>query len=105
MSPATQQPDKVDQPTAPAKPEVMGIERDDNNARLSFTQDGNLMIITIPIGKMSPIGVHGYLWELHKIADGWYAERKAMREKLSLNNRDAASRFSFKQGVSKLLGR
>ena len=91
--------------TEPPKPEVMGITRDDHNTRLSFTKDGNLMIVTIPIGKMSPALVHGFLYELHDIVKGWFAERAAIKRKLSLDTRDAASRFNFKNGINKLLRR
>lgn len=83
------------------KKEVMGIERDDNNARVSFTTDGNVMIVTVPIGKMPRVMCHGFIYELHEIVNGWYEERKRNR----ILTRDEVTKFSFKNGVKKLFGK
>lgn len=80
------------------KKEVMGIERDDTNARVSFTTDGNLMIITLPIGRMARATAHGFLYELHQIINDWHEERK--RNKII--TRDEAAKWSFKAGLTKL---
>jgi hypothetical protein len=99
--PATKQEDTTDVSKVKSeepKKEVMGIERDDDHTRLSFTQDGNLMIVTIPIGKMSPALVHGFIYEMHDIVKQWFTERNKLRTQL----RDSTSQFSFKQAVSKL---
>lgn len=81
------------------KKEVMGIERDDVNARVSFTQDGNLLIITMPIGRMSRALAHGFLYELHTVVTDWHEERK----KTKLVTRDEVNKFSFKNAVSSIL--
>lgn len=86
-------------PAEEPKKEVMGIERDDTNCRISFTTDGNLLIITMPIGRMPRALAHGFVYELHQVVSDWYAERK----KSKIITRDEASRFSFKAGISKLL--
>lgn len=78
--------------------EVMGIERDDNNARVSFTKDNGLMIITIPIARMPRALAHGFLYELHTVVNEWHEERK----KNAILTRDAVSKFSFKSGINKL---
>lgn len=80
------------------KKEVMGIERDDNNARLSFTKDSALMIITIPIARMPRALAHGFLYELHQVVNDWHDERR----KNAIITRDNVSKFSFKAGISKL---
>ena len=100
MSTEKQSSEKIELKEEP-KPEVMGITRDDNNTRLSFTQDGNLMIVTIPIGRMSPALVHGFIYEMHDIVKAWFAERK----KVKLATRDEVSKFNFKQGVRNLFGK
>lgn len=91
----TQTPETTD---AAPKKEVMGIERDDTNARVSFTTDGNLMIVTMPIGRMPRALAHGFLYELHQVVNDWHAERK----KTNIILRDEASKWSFKSGISKL---
>ncbi len=92
---------RVEQPAEEPKKEIIGIERDDKNARVSFSQDGNLLIITMPIGHMPRVMCHGFLYELHEIVNGWYAERK----KNKIIVRDEVSKFNFKQSVSKLFGK
>src|SRR3989339_1256969 len=89
--------EKIDLKEEPKK-EVMGIERDDEHARLSFTQDGALMIVTIPIAKMSPVMAHGFIYTLHDVVKDWFAERK----KTKIITRDEVNKFSFRSGVSKL---
>jgi len=98
-------PEVTDLPAEPPKPEVMGIERDNKNARVSFSTDGNLMIITLPIGNMPRVMANGFIYELFGIVGQWYAERAEIKKKLSLDTRDAASRFNFKDGINKLLRR
>ena len=87
--------------TPEPKKEVMGIERDDNNARISFTQDGNLIIVTMPIGKMPRALAHGFIYELHQIVNDWHEDRR----KNKILTRDEASKFSFKNGVRRLFGK
>ena len=101
MSTEKQEPEKIDLPAEPPKPEVMGIVRDDKNARVSFTPDGAVLIITMPIAHMPRVMAHGFLWELHEMVNGWYAERK----KNKIIVRDEVSKFNFKQSVSKLFGK
>lgn len=84
-------------PAEEPKKEVMGIERDDNNARLSFTKDNALMIITIPIARMPRALAHGFLYELHQVVNDWHEERR----KTAIITRDTVSKFSFKNGISK----
>ena len=91
-------PETTGESTEPKKPEIMGIERDDVNARVSFTQDGNLMIITMPIARMPRVMAHGFLYELHEVVNNWHQERK--NSKIIL--RDQMSKFSFKNGVKNL---
>lgn len=83
------------------KKNIMGIERDDKNTRVSFTPDGSMMIVTIPIGHMSRALVHGFVYEMHDIVNTWFAERK----KSQIITRDNINNFNFKQGVRKLFGR
>jgi hypothetical protein len=92
----------TDLPAEPIKPEVMGVPRDDKNARVSFTTDGNMMIITLPIGNMPRVMAYGFIYELFDMVGKWYAERAAIRQKLSLDNRDAVSKFNMKAGLAKL---
>jgi hypothetical protein len=99
------EPIKIDLKEEPKKPDVMGIERDDKNCRVSFTTDGNLVIITIPVGNMPRVVAHGFIYELHEIVGNWYKERMEIKKKLSLDNREAVSKFSFKNGINKILGR
>lgn len=87
----------VSDATEPKK-EIMGIERDDKNVRLSFTPDGNLLILTMPLASMSPALVHGFVYELHDIIKNWFMERK----KHQIITRDTVNKFSFKNGISKL---
>lgn len=100
MTTKTTTPETTTSPETAAEPkkEVMGIERDDTNARVSFTTDGNLMIVTLPIGRMPRALSHGFLYELHQVVNEWHEERK----KTTLITRDAVSKFSFKTGISKL---
>ena len=98
-------PEVIDLPAEPPKPEVMGIERDNKNARVSFTKDNECMIITVPIAHMSRTLVRGFFLDAQDMAMMWFAERAAIKQKLSLDTRDAASRFNFKDGINKLLRR
>lgn len=84
------------------KKEVMGIERDDHNARVSFTTDGNLMIVTIPVGRMAPATAHGFLYLLHDTVREWYKERKEIQDRNKVLTGKAVSAFNFKQGLSKI---
>ena len=85
----------------PPKKDMMGIERDDKNVRISFTPDGVVLICTIPIGHMPRPLVHGFVYELHEIVNEWFAERK----KNKIIVRDEVSKFNFKQSVNKLFGK
>lgn len=98
-------PEVTDLPAEPPKPEVMGIERDNKNARVSFSVDGDLMIITLPIGHMPRVMAHGFIYELHGMVNQWYSERAEIKKKLSLDTRDAVGKFNFREGVSKLFKR
>ncbi len=108
--PATKQNDtqpapevKLEAPASaePPKKDIMGIERDDKHARVLFSKDNGIMIITMPIGGMSRTLVHGFIYELHEIVNEWFEERK----KHQIITRDNMNRFSFKQSVGKLFGK
>jgi len=90
------------QATPEAKKEVMGIERDDQNARVSFTQDGALMIITIPLARMSTATAHGFIYLLHDMIHDWYKERQELIQHKKVLMGKAVSAFNFKQGLSKI---
>jgi hypothetical protein len=89
-------------PTEEPKKDIMGMERDDKNTRLSFTPDGNLMILTMPLAHMSPASAHGFLYMLHDTIRKWYSDRYEEQQKNKILTRDAISKFSFKKGVSNL---
>lgn len=95
----------TDTPTDEPKKEVLGIERDDKNCRVSFTTDGNLIIITMPLGHMPRVVAHGFIYELHDMINAWFHERAAAKKKIEIVGRDHMNKFSFKQGLSKILGR
>lgn len=89
----------IDLPAEPPKPEVMGIERDNKNARISFTKDNECMIITVPIAHMSRTLVRGFFLDAQDMAMAWFSQRERTRIQL----RDTTSKFSFRDGISKLL--
>ena len=85
----------------PPKKDIMGIERDDKNCRVSFTPDGGVLICTMPIAHMPRVLAHGFVYELHTIINEWYAESKNRQ----IITRDQMNKFSFKSGINKILGR
>lgn len=89
-------------PATEPRKDIMGIERDDNNARVSFTPDGNLLIVTIPIGHMAPATAHGFLYLLHDTVRQWYKERKEAIDQRKVLTGKVVSAFNFKQGLSKI---
>ena len=88
--------------TEKPKKDIMGIERDNTNCRVSFTPDGNLLIITMPIGFMPPATAHGFIYMLHDTVRSWYKERKDAMDRRKVLTGDAVSKFNMKQGLSKL---
>ena len=104
MTTKTTAPEVTDKQTTDEAPkkDIMGIERDDNNARVSFTPDGNLLIVTIPIGKMAPATTHGFLYLLHDTVREWYKERKEAMDRNKVLTGKAVNSFNFKQGLSKI---
>lgn len=83
------------------KSETLNIEIDRKNARISFVDNNQVMLITIPLAFMTRPLVLGFLVDAMDIVKSWYAEQHNIQMKL----KEQASRFSFKSGLNKLLRR